>query len=351
MKKFKVNETKELLKKLLVHPDCPPIYLWGSPGIGKSSICKQVVRELGWDGRFKDIRALTLSTVDVRGVPFADVEKRVAVWTRPDFIPPLDWMDKDCLILYDELANAPHSIQGALYQAILDGYYGEHEVGQKARRIAASNLPEDKTGAGAVLPALANRFALHLFLECDLDDWKRGYAYPNSIASEIIAFLEFQAKQGKNSLFDFDPRRYEVAFATPRTWEYCSWLWKKGFRDYDVIASCIGERTAADFFAFLKYCTSLPDISKILDSGEMIYPEETSHMYITSSTLTNAIYSNSKSPRLENFLEYLLKMPNKYTEFGVLMLKDTYASKELATRMNRLAIFKDIVNRYKEVVL
>ena len=52
----------------LVVEEQQPVFIWGSPGTGKSSVVNQLATELGI--ALRDIRALLLDPVDLRGLPF-----------------------------------------------------------------------------------------------------------------------------------------------------------------------------------------------------------------------------------------------------------------------------------------
>ena len=57
-----------------------PVFLWGGPGIGKSAVVGQVARSLSLE--LRDIRALLLDPVDLRGLPFLGEGGR-AEWAIP----------------------------------------------------------------------------------------------------------------------------------------------------------------------------------------------------------------------------------------------------------------------------
>ena len=62
-----------------------PVFVWGSPGIGKSSIIKQIAEEKGLE--FVDLRLSLLDPTDLKGIPFFDQENNQAVWASPNFLP------------------------------------------------------------------------------------------------------------------------------------------------------------------------------------------------------------------------------------------------------------------------
>jgi MoxR-like ATPase len=70
--------------KTVVVMDKQPVFIWGSPGIGKSAVVHQLAAELGIP--LKDIRALLLDPVNLRGLPFVGKDGR-STWATPDFLP------------------------------------------------------------------------------------------------------------------------------------------------------------------------------------------------------------------------------------------------------------------------
>lgn len=55
-----------------------PIFLWGPPGIGKSSIVAQIAREKNIP--CIDLRLSLLDPTDLRGIPFFNTKTDSAVW-------------------------------------------------------------------------------------------------------------------------------------------------------------------------------------------------------------------------------------------------------------------------------
>ena len=62
------NGSEEHLRILLADPEVPTVMLWGPPGVGKSSIVRQIAAESGWG--FLDLRLLLLNPIDLRGIPY-----------------------------------------------------------------------------------------------------------------------------------------------------------------------------------------------------------------------------------------------------------------------------------------
>ena len=62
-----------------------PSFLWGAPGIGKSSIVKAIAQERGVG--FIDLRLALMDPTDLKGIPFYDKESHSALWAPPAFLP------------------------------------------------------------------------------------------------------------------------------------------------------------------------------------------------------------------------------------------------------------------------
>ena len=88
--------------RALVVGEKQAVFIWGSPGSGKSAVVKQLAAELGI--ALHDIRALLLDPVDLRGLPFVGKDGR-SQWATPDFLP----QDGEGILFLDELNAAPWS--------------------------------------------------------------------------------------------------------------------------------------------------------------------------------------------------------------------------------------------------
>ena len=137
-------------------PTQRPIYIWGSPGVGKSSLVKQAASTLGLE--LVDVRATLLDPVELRGIPC--IHGDVAVWCPPAFLP----QDGQGILFLDELALAPPLVQAACLQLTLDRRVGEYELPDGWSVIAASNRVEDRAGTHRLISPLLNRF-VHLNLQ------------------------------------------------------------------------------------------------------------------------------------------------------------------------------------------
>jgi len=98
-----------------------PVFIWGGPGVGKSSIVKQLAETLNVP--LQDVRALLLDPVDLRGLPFLGSDGR-SKWATPEFLP----QNGTGILFLDELNAAPAMVQASCYQLVLDRKLGEYTL-------------------------------------------------------------------------------------------------------------------------------------------------------------------------------------------------------------------------------
>ena len=99
-----------------------PLFIHGSPGIGKSYIVADVAEKNGLE--LIDIRLSQMDPVDLRGVP--SIKDDQTVWMPPVFFPKD--MNSEGILFLDELNSAPPSVQAAIYQLVLNRKMGEYEL-------------------------------------------------------------------------------------------------------------------------------------------------------------------------------------------------------------------------------
>ena len=114
-----------------------PVFVWGPPGVGKSSVVAAIAKKQGLD--LLDIRASLLDPTDLRGIPA--IESGQAVWTPPSFLPQDP--DSKGILFFDELNAAPPLVQASLYQLTLDRRIGEYRLPDGWRILGAGNRAED----------------------------------------------------------------------------------------------------------------------------------------------------------------------------------------------------------------
>jgi hypothetical protein len=302
--------TKELYSQLqtLIDTDIP-VFIHGSPGIGKSYIVNEIARKNNI--AIVDVRLSQLDAVDLRGIP--SIENNQTKWMPPIFLPT----DKDSqgILFLDELNSAPLSVQAAIYQLVLDRKIGEYTLPLGWRIVCAGNKIDDK-GIVFKLPSpLINRM-VHIVLEARYDDFK-SWAIKNKIHPYIIGFLGFRPDLLSTSLGA--TTETNPAFSTPRSWTMLSQILQQS-SDYTkiqpILYGTVGYGSAIEFISFIKVYKTLPDIDAILEGIETTIPTEPSSLYALCSAIVEKYKDNSQGEAIFN---YANKLP---VEFNVMLIKD-----------------------------
>ena len=246
-----------------------PAFIWGAPGIGKSSVVKAVAQEAGLE--LLDIRAPLLDPTDLRGLPY--LKDGMAAWAPPSFLP--NRSDSAGLLFFDELNAAPPLVQASLYQLTLDRKIGEYELPSGWRIVAAGNRAEDNAVVFRMPSALANRF-IHLDFEVDFEDWA-NWAISAGIHPLIQAFLRLRRE------LLLDTKVMDRGFPTPRSWEMASDA-VKAFGGVasalDVLIGVVGEGAAMEFANFSSRSLSAERVEAILKDPEKTpLPTEIGDLY------------------------------------------------------------------------
>ncbi len=290
-----------------------PAFIWGPPGIGKSSIVKQIANDHAYD--FIDLRLSLLDPTDLKGIPFFDKENNEAVWASPNFLPKDP--DSRGILFLDEINTAAPSVQASAYQLVLDRKVGDYTLPEGWSIIAAGNRENDRGVTFRMPPPLANRF-VHLEMAVDFEDWKQ-WAYANNIDETVIGYLSFD----ESKLFNFDPTRNERSFPTPRSWEYVHKILCSGVSEqllHEAVSGAIGKENSVDFLAFRKVMHQLPDIDAIV-RGELkeIDEEETKVLFMLCAGLVKRLRQNPQKEAIDNVLAFSLTLP---PEFAIMLVKD-----------------------------
>jgi MoxR-like ATPase len=281
-----------------------PAFLWGGPGIGKSAVIRQLAAALSMP--LRDVRALLLDPVDLRGLPFLGNDGR-SKWATPEFLP----QDGTGILFLDELNAAPAMVQASCYQLVLDRKLGEYTLPAGWSILAAGNRDSDRAVTTRMPTPLRNRF-VHLEFEVDMQEWSE-WAIQAGVRPEVIAFLRFRAEL--LNAFDRDAN----AFPSPRSWEFVSRILDSQPEpsiEHELFAGAVGSGAATEFSAFLRMFRELPNIDAILvNPHKEPVPENAAAQYAVASALAH----RASDTNLDRICVYLDRMP---TEFCVLCVRD-----------------------------
>lgn len=310
-------------------------YMQGSPGIGKSSIYRQIARN--WNLKLIDVRLSQCAPEDLNGLPFRNGDKA-------EFLPfsnfpiagdplPMD-VDEDgnthqydgWLILLDELSSAPKAVQAAAYKLILDHEVGIYKLHSKVMLCAAGNKATDKAVVIQQSTALQSRL-IHFELEVSHTDWML-WANQNKVDSRLIGYLSYK----KSALHEFNPSHQDRTFPCPRTWEFVNALIFDRPHLDDVDAACIagavGDGRGTEFYKFAQIGENVPTIEQIVNNPTKTeVPSEVSYKFFVAS----ALMDHATKDNLDAILTYLGRMDE---EFQVVFLRGS-AQRDPALRSHK----------------
>jgi len=313
-----------------------PLFIHGSPGIGKSYIVADVAQKKGLE--LVDIRLSQMDPVDLRGVP--SIKENQTVWMPPVFFPKD--INSQGILFLDELNSAPPSVQAAIYQLVLNRKMGEYELPKGWRIICAGNRVSDRGVVFRLPSPLVNRM-VHLHVQARFEDFKL-FAIKEGLHPFIIGFLGFRP-----DLLSTEPVLEDdanPAFATPRSYHMLSNILKaKGNIKSisSIIYGTVGYSSGVEFTSYVKVYEELPDVASIYDGN---YPEiknQPALLYALVSALVE--YFNGSETHKEHLFVFSETLP---TEFGVMLIKDVIVKDEsLAT----YSAFDTWLQKYGEYII
>jgi hypothetical protein len=284
-----------------------PAFVWGAPGVGKSSIVRDVAAQAGLP--VLDLRATLLDPTDLRGIP--TIRDGVSSWCPPSFLPKPT--AEPGILFLDEINAAPPLVQASLYQLVLDRKVGEYQLPPGWWIVAAGNRQQDKSVTFRMSAALTNRF-VHLVLEPDVADW-RSWAIERKVHPLVLSFI------GARPQLLCESPGGSAAYCTPRTWEMLSDV-LTGFGSIenakDLFSGIVGEGAAVEFTAYARSALQEKEIEAIVARpADAKLPESLDGMYVLTSWL--AFHGRSRPEIVKAGGVILGRIP---PEFGVVLARD-----------------------------
>jgi hypothetical protein len=241
-----------------------PVFVWGQPGIGKSSLVQRFAASLGLP--CVSLLGTQLAPEDLIGVPqIVDGKSR--------FCPPTIIAREDpyCLFL-DELNGASQEVQKAFYSLILERRIGEFHLHPGSIVIGAGNRSQDSAIVKTMSSALINRM-VHVQLASSPSDWL-VWAAQNGIHPWVYEYIRLRPDHLTSS-----PPKHEEPFSTPRSWHMLSDA-LHSFNDsitdrwvHALATGLVSPTHAGQFIAFLKQLRHAYDLDAIL-KGERKWPTD-----------------------------------------------------------------------------
>jgi MoxR-like ATPase len=233
--------------------------LWGTRGVGKSSIVRQVAEHFGVP--LVDLRLTTIEPVDIRGAIYADDVLAKTVWFPPEFLPAPD--QPDGILFLDELTAADQRLQISAYSLILDRRVGNYRLPDGWQVIAAGNASFHGAVSHDMGTALADRM-FHFNVQAVIDAFL-AHAVARGFAPEVMAYLKVRPDK-------LDDTQAQLAAdhligASPRGWEDISNVLKSGLSaavQRVFVQGRIGAANAAEFYGVLREIQAGADVVRLL---------------------------------------------------------------------------------------
>ncbi|SFB87254.1 hypothetical protein SAMN05660443_0648 [Marinospirillum celere] len=294
----------------------PPLMLWGAPGVGKSSVIREICRAQGIG--FVDVRLAQREPVDLRGLPVPDGDQ--VRWLLSSEWPR-DPQSRG-IILFDELTAADRTLQVAAYEFILDRRLGDlYSVPDGWLICAAGNRSEDRAVAMTLSSALANRFC-HLELQPELEQWAR-WARQEGLHPQVVSFLRFRPQ----CFFDMKGN-LERGWPSPRTWARVATLLEhsEGLSETGLalmVQGLVGEGAGLEFLGFRRWATALPDIPAVLDGeAECKIPQRADQKYALCSGLAHYLWRTPEENQARRCKFFLRVGAQLTSDFATLAMMD-----------------------------
>lgn len=254
---------KQIHELLLNVATVRPVFIWGPPGVGKSSLVEQFASSLGLE--CVALLGSQLAPEDLIGIP--KIEGEVSRFYPPSMIV----REREFVLFIDELNIASQEIQKAFYSLILDKRIGEYRLPPGSIIIGAGNRAHDAALAKAMPSALVNRM-VHVHLKASHREWLE-WAQAQGIHRWVLDYVRTRPGQLATEV----PPAKEEPFSTPRSWHAVSdalhAFGEQIAPDHldALLFGCLTREHAVGFKAFLKQIRNQFSVHRIL-KGEEAWP-------------------------------------------------------------------------------
>jgi hypothetical protein len=267
----------QLLDVLLSVATVRPVFIWGAPGIGKSSIVEQFAESLNLP--CVSLLGSQLAPEDIIGVPKIIGENSV-------FCPPrMIARDAPYCLFLDELNACSHEVQKSFYSLIHERRVGEYHLHEGSIVIGAGNRAQDSAIVKPMPSALINRM-VHVELTASSRDWL-AWASENGIHPLILEYIGLRPDHLWRQ-----PPKTEEPFSSPRSWHMLSDAmqnmdWEKEGKMLEIMATgCLTNHHAKQFCAFVQRIRNRYALSAIIDGqqGWPRAPEDRDALYFLAQS-------------------------------------------------------------------
>lgn len=228
-----------------------PIFLLGSPGIGKTQIMEQISKECGIGLVAYTITHHTRQSAI--GLPFiskkqyGDKEYAVTEYTMSEIVGSIyDKMEqtglKEGILFIDEINCVSETLAPAMLQFLQCKSFGNHKIPEGWVIVAAGNPPEYNKSVREFDVVTMDRVK-KIQVEADFAVWKE-YAYAHQLHGAVISYLNTR----KQNFYQVETTVDGMHFATPRGWEDLSNI----IQVYEKLEKSVDREVVEQYIQFPK---------------------------------------------------------------------------------------------------
>jgi len=290
--------------------------IWcGRPGIGKTSIIRELAREMNmdiyyvtgaktpefWSG-IPITNTLVIDRIEKHGSAFTH-------WTVPEIIYTANLMaeKKKVLIFIDDIQIMDRMSQRHFFEFVLERQLHNFKLSKNIAIAGAANHSAESGNEG-FYAAVNNRFQW-LFVSMEFDYWysQIGITINRNVASFLKSHPEFREEE----------ESVNTPFATYRSWTQLSYLFdgnESADNAYNLAAGFVSQSAAA---AFRKHYVILSefDFEKMIKSGNF---EADSKSIVNQIIFSSIVRLIVKRETAEIFADYIIQSAKK-SEFSALV--------------------------------
>jgi hypothetical protein len=270
--KFGKKVTLAQAAKLIVTNPKLRFMLRGEPGIGKSSLLKDIGRQTGYEVAYIDVPNMDLGDI---AMPVIDHETRTT-----KYYPNARFKmheGKPVVVMLDEFTKGADPVKNMLHPLLekVNPRLGDVSPHENSIFFLTGNLGSDGVGDHLKAHSL-NRLVTVEVAKPTADEWIE-WGMNNDIAPEVLAWVKQYPQVMKSytdageadNLYIYNPKKPQAAFVSPRSLETASDIVKsREANDADSIIAAltgaIGEDGARDLQAYIQYADQLPTWESII---------------------------------------------------------------------------------------